>query len=54
MDANDGKAKSVSYVAPSVTTLSNHNAAFRLYTLDGSTHQLLDYKQYYIPIQEGK
>ena len=47
-------ARSVAYVSPSVTTFTNHNPAFRVYTLDSSTNKVIDYEQRYVPIQEGK
>ncbi|GAB6020688.1 hypothetical protein CHUAL_003357 [Chamberlinius hualienensis] len=48
---------SVGHVAPSVTTYSNLNPAFRVYTLDGdysgTTWQVLDYDEYYLDIEKA-
>ncbi|KAK3098121.1 hypothetical protein FSP39_016346 [Pinctada imbricata] len=40
--------RGVLFIAPSVTTYSKTNPSFRMYHLDGSSYQLLDYEQYFM------
>lgn len=54
-DANDTtRALSIGYAGPSITTASNYNPAYRIYTVDGerenSTWAVLDHETYYIDI----
>uniref|UniRef100_A0A0K0FK32 Sphingomyelin phosphodiesterase (inferred by orthology to a human protein) n=1 Tax=Strongyloides venezuelensis TaxID=75913 RepID=A0A0K0FK32_STRVS len=51
---NNGRSRptSVIYSAPSVTTYSEYNPAYRIYTVDGnydgSSYQLLDFEEWYL------
>uniref|UniRef100_A0A0N4ZWZ1 Sphingomyelin phosphodiesterase n=1 Tax=Parastrongyloides trichosuri TaxID=131310 RepID=A0A0N4ZWZ1_PARTI len=53
---NDGRSRptSVIYSAPSVTTYSSYNPAYRIYSVDGnydgSTFQLLDFEEWYLDL----
>ena len=45
-------ARTVSFVGPSVTPLTNVNPSFRVYQVDPITFDVYDYDQYYTPVDE--
>jgi len=51
------RATNVMYVAPSITTYSNHNPAYRIYEIDGnrpdSSYSVLNHLTYYLDIVEA-
>jgi len=45
--------QSMVYVSPSIDTNGWKNPSMRLYYLDSTTHELIDYEQYYFDLEEA-
>ncbi|GAM21534.1 hypothetical protein SAMD00019534_047090, partial [Acytostelium subglobosum LB1] len=52
-DAVDGHTTAVSYIAPSVTTYTNQNPSYRIYTVDEETGYLLESSTYRTSVAEA-
>ena len=48
-----GKTLGSVLITPSVTTFSHQNPSFRVYSMDASTYELLDYDQYFLNITKA-
>eukprot|EP01119_Soliformovum_irregulare_P010072 TRINITY_DN2452_c0_g1_i1.p1 TRINITY_DN2452_c0_g1~~TRINITY_DN2452_c0_g1_i1.p1 ORF type:complete len:562 (-),score=102.61 TRINITY_DN2452_c0_g1_i1:169-1854(-) len=51
--SNAGQPVGVTYICPSVTTFTYHNPSFRVYHLDPSSYEVLDYEQYYSSLPQA-
>ena len=49
----NGKTFGSVLVTPSVTTFAHQNPSFRIYSMDASTYELLDYDQYFLNITKA-
>ena len=48
----DNAVKSMMYVCPSVDTHGSHNPSIRVYELDDTTFEVVDYIQYYFDLSQ--
>merc|ERR1712203_130776 len=47
------KITNTEYISPSMTTYTNQNPSFRMYTMDSETNQVVDYTQYRLRLDDS-